>query len=380
MKQRKKKLVVGITIPSSIGLLRGQMKHFSELGYDACLLTQHDEESLSYCEREECRPLNVKIERTMSPFKDLVTLFRLIRLFRKERPDVVNLGTPKMGLLGLMAAWWCRVPNRIYTCRGFRYEHEQGLTRMILKTCEKICGRCAQKIICISPSVKALGLKDHLFKESKCVVINKGSSNGIDPTYYNRSEVNETERQKLIEELGFKDKFVYGFLGRIVDRKGPSELFEAFKRIYEEDNNCRLLIVGPVYDEQVSDKTLIPRMKEHEAVVLTGKQPNAPLYFSLMDVFVLPAWWEGFGNVLVQAADMEIPVISTTGTGTCDAVCDGFNGILIEPKDIDALYDAMKKIKEDKDLREKLAKNGPVWGQNFKSENIWEGMDKLYKA
>ena len=356
------------------------MKHFVELGYDACLLTQHDEESLNYCEREGCRPLNVMIERNMSPFKDLITLFRLIRLFRKERPDVVNLGTPKMSLLGLMAAWWCRVPNRIYTCRGFRYEHEHGLIRKILKTCEKICGRCAQKIICISPSVKALGLKDHLFKESKCVVINKGSSNGIDPTFYNRSKVNEEERQKLIEELGFKDKFVYGFLGRIVDRKGLSELFEAFKRIYEEDKNCRLLIVGPAYDEQVSDKTLIPRMKEHEAVILTGKQLNAPLYFSLMDLFVLPAWWEGFGNVLVQAADMEIPVISTTGTGTCDAVCDGFNGILIEPKNIDTLYDVMKKLKEDKPLRDKLAKNGPVWGQNFKSEIIWEGMDKLYQA
>lgn len=380
MEQRTKKLVVGITIPASVGLLRGQMKHFVELGYDACLLTQHDEESLNYCEREGCRPLNVMIERNMSPFKDLITLFSLIRLFRKERPDVVNLGTPKMSLLGLMAAWWCRVPNRIYTCRGFRYEHEHGLIRKILKTCEKICGRCAQKIICISPSVKALGLKDHLFKESKCVVINKGSSNGIDPTFYNRSKVNEEDRQKLIEELGFKDKFVYGFLGRIVDRKGLSELFEAFKRIYEEDKNCRLLIVGPAYDEQVSDKTLIPRMKEHEAVVLAGKQLNAPLYFSLMDAFVLPAWWEGFGNVLVQAADMEIPVISTTGTGTCDAVCDGFNGILIEPKNIDALYEVMKKIKEDKDLRDKLAKNGPIWGQNFKSEIIWEGMDKLYKA
>ena len=157
-------------------------------------------------------------------------------------------------------------------------------------------------------------------------------------------------------------------------------MFEAFKRIYENDKNCRLLIVGPAYEEQVSDKTLIPRMKEHEAVVLAGKQLNAPLYFSLMDVFVLPAWWEGFGNVLVQAADMQIPVISTTGTGTCDAVYDGYNGVLVEPKNIDALYEVMLKLKEDDALRAKLAQNGPIWGQNFKSEIIWEGMDKLYQA
>lgn len=376
----KKKLVVGITIPASVGLLRGQMKYFAGLGYDTYLLTEQNDESLAYCTKESCKPLNIKIERNISPLKDLKTLINLVKLLKKEKPDIVNLGTPKMSLLGLMAACLCRIPNRIYTCRGFRYEHEHGIIRIILKFCERICGFCSHKIICISPSVKRLGIKDGLFNEKKCVVINKGSSNGIDPEYYNIDKVDQDERNKLIEELNFDGKFVFGFLGRIVDRKGLSELFEAFCRIYNEDKNCRLLIVGPAYEEQVSDKTLIPRMKAHEAIVLTGKQLNAPLYFSLMDVFVLPAWWEGFGNVLVQAADMEIPVISTTGTGTCDAVCDGYNGLLIEPKNVNILYEAMKKLKGDESLRRKLAKNGPIWGQNFKNEIIWEGMDRLYQA
>lgn len=380
MEQRKKKLVVGITIPKSIGLLKGQLKYFIEHDYDAYLLTQQDEMSMTYCQQEGCGALDVKIAREISLWQDLKTLFALITLFKKEKPDIVNVGTPKMGLLGMMAAWWCRIPNRIYTCRGFRYEHEHGMLRKVLMLCERISGACAHKIICISPSVKALGLKDKLFKEKKCVVINKGSSNGIDPTYFNRANVKSEDTVALKQKYGLEGKFVYGFLGRIIDRKGIKEMFEAFCRVYVKDNNTRLFVVGPWDDNQISDKKLFDKMQSHPGIVLPGRTDDVPLYLSVMDVFMLPAWWEGFGNVVVQAADMGLPVIGSTGTGVCDAVCDGFNGVNIPPKNVDVLVETMLKFKEEENFRNQLAKNGPVWGQNFKSEIIWEGMDKLYQA
>ena len=375
----KKKLIVGITVPNSIGLLKGQMQYFSQVGYDTFLLTQHNERSLDYCEREKCKPLSVTIAREISFIQDIKTLFALIRLFRKVKPDIVNVGTPKMGMLGMMAAWWCRVPNRIYTCRGFRYEHEHGLLKIILMICEWLSGTCAKKIICISPSVKELGIKDKLFKESKCVIINKGSSNGIDSNHFNKANVPQEETSKLQKELVLEGTFVYGFLGRVVDRKGIKELYEAFCRVYEKDNKNRLLIVGPWEMRQISDKALYDKMNNHPGIVMPGRTDDVPLYMSVMDVFVLPAWWEGFGNVVVQAADMGLPVIGSKGTGVCDAVCDGFNGINVEPKNGDALYHTMILMKENINLREKFAKNGPIWGQNFKSEIIWQGMDELYR-
>ena len=184
----------------------------------------------------------------------------------------------------------------------------------------------------------------------------------------------------LRRKLDLEGKFVYGFLGRIVDRKGIRELYEAFCKVYEQDKNCRLLIVGPWEFSQIADKTLYNKMMAHEGIVMPGRTDDVPLYLTAMDVFVLPAWWEGFGNVVVQAADMGLPVIGSKGTGVCDAVCDGFNGINVEPKNSKALYNIMIEIKNDKELREKFAVNGPVWGQNFKSEIIWEGMNELYKA
>lgn len=375
-----KKLIVGITIPGSVGLLKGQLKYFTEKGYDAYLLTQHDDRSRAYCEKEGCKMLDVKIARNISITQDVKTLFALIRLFGKEKPDIVNVGTPKMGLLGMIAAWWCRVPNRIYTCRGFRYEHERGKLRRVLMMCERISGACANTIICISPSIKALGIRDKLFKEKKCVVINKGSSNGIEPGQFSASGVSMDETLALKEKYGIARKFVYGFLGRIVDRKGINELYRAFCKVYEKDENTCLFVVGPWEDEQISDKSLYDKMKEHPGIVLPGRTDSAPLYLSAMDVFMFPAWGEGFGNVVVQAADMGIAVIGSTGTGVCDAVSDGFNGINVPPKDVDKLTEAMLLLKDDAELRNKYASNGPVWGQNFIPETIWEGMDRLYNA
>lgn len=376
----KKKLIVGITIPGSVGLLKGQLHYFVERGYDAYLLTQQDEKSLAYCETEGCKSLDVKIAREISIGQDIKTLFTLIKLFRREKPDVVNVGTPKMGLLGMMAAWWCRVPNRIYTCRGFRYEHEKGLLKKILMLCEKVSADCAHTVICISSSVKALGLKDKLFKEKKCVVINKGSSNGIDPSYFTQDCVRQEDTVKLKCQYGLDDKFVFGFLGRIIDRKGVREMYEAFSKVYSSDSNTRLFVVGPWDEKQISDKTLYDKMKSHPGIVMPGRTDEVPLYLSAMDVFVLPAWWEGFGNVVVQAADMGLPVIGSIGTGVCDAVCHGFNGENVTPKDVDALYETMIKFKEDSVLRQKYASNGPIWGQNFKPEIIWSGMDELYQS
>jgi glycosyltransferase involved in cell wall biosynthesis len=100
----------------------------------------------------------------------------------------------------------------------------------------------------------------------------------------------------------------------------------------------------------------------------------------LFDIFVLPAWWEGFGNVLVQAAAMGVPVISTLGTGTIDAVDNGVNGVLVPVKDESALYNAMKQLGNDSKLRKQYGINGQEWAQNFDRNTIWSGMHQIYES
>lgn len=375
----KKKLIIGITAPGSVGLLPGQMKYFKNLGYDTYLLSPKSERSEKFCEQEGCKLLAVDLKREISLWYDLKALIKIYFIFLKVRPDVINLGTPKVALLGMIAAKISGVKNRIYTCRGLRYEHEKGRLRTILMNMEKLTANCAHTINCISNSVKQLGVNDKIFSENKTVVIKKGSSNGINIAYFSNKNINELDKQALIKKYGLQDSFVFGFLGRLIDRKGISELYSAFDKIYKTNPNVKLLIVGPAENSQISDISILDDIQKHPGIIWPGRTDDVPLHLSIMDVFVLPAWWEGFGNVLVQAAAMGVPVISTTGTGTIDAVSNGYNGILVPIKNIDSLEMAMKEMLINEGLRAQYGKNGIEWAKNFDNTIIWEGLEELYK-
>jgi glycosyltransferase involved in cell wall biosynthesis len=375
-----KKLIVGITAPGSVILIAGQLRYFKDLGYQTYLMAPNHERVVDYCRNEGCVHLPVDLEREISLLKDLKALYQVIRHLRKVKPDVVNFGTPKVSLLGMIAAKLLGVKNRIYTCRGFRFEHETGMKKAILVGMEKITARFAHKIICISNSVRELGLDNGIFSAAQSLVIHKGSSNGIDLERFNPNQINAVDSADLRKQLGYDEShFVFGFVGRLIDRKGIKELYEAFANLYRDNDKLKLLIVGPVEESQISDLSLISNMQQHPGILLVGTQSNVPLYLSVMDVFCLPAWWEGFGNVSVQAAAMGLPVIATDVTGSKDAVSKDFNGLLVMPKSVSALQNAMHLLYQNEEKRQELGRNGVVWATNFDSKMIWNEMDALYK-
>jgi glycosyltransferase involved in cell wall biosynthesis len=376
-----KKLVIGITAEGSVNLLQGQLEHFKALGYQTYLLGPLSERSAAFCKKEGCEHLVIDIEREISPLKDLKTLWSIIKIFKAIKPDIINLGTPKVSLLGMIAGTCVGVKKRIYTCRGFRFEHEKGFKRTLLITMEKITSKLAHQVICISKSVKILGINHKIFNEDKVDVIHKGSSNGVNLNLFNPElgQYNDVKNRMRVD-LNLEIYFVFGFLGRIVDRKGINELFQVFNEIYNKNQNARLLLVGPFEMNQIADKKIIDKIDGHPGIINFGKvkQEEVPGFMLAMDVFVLPAWWEGFGNVLVQAAAMGLPVISTTGTGTVDAVSDGYNGILVPVKNKEKLQDAMEKMMSDEKQRKEYGENGILWAQNFDRQLIWKGLNKIY--
>jgi glycosyltransferase involved in cell wall biosynthesis len=375
-----KKLVIGITAPQSTMLLKGQLRYFVNKGYDVYLLAPKDKQTIDICNKEGGQLLPISIKRVISPLHDLRTLFQIVRVFNKIKPDIINLGTPKVSLLGMIAAKIIGIEKRVYTCRGFRFEHETGFLKYILVNAEKITASFSTKILCISPSVRQIGIKHKIFKHDKTTVINKGSSNGLDLSLFSRDDLDNIKLEGLKQTYELKDQFVFGFLGRIVERKGFKELIKAFDKIYQKEVNVRLLVVGRPYYDQIG-RDIVDKANKHPGIAMTGlvDYEETPYYYSLMDVFVLPAYWEGFGNVLTQSAAMGLPIISTNVTGCKDAVSDGFNGTLIEEKNIGALYNTMLYFKNNSNLLRKYSENGLEWVKNFKPEIIWDGMAKLYK-
>jgi len=378
----KKKLVVGITAPGSVVLIAGQLKYFKDLGYDTYLMAPNHQSVIDYCNLEGCTLLAVDFEREISPLKDIKAFFQVLKHLIKVKPDIVNLGTPKVSLLGMIVSAIIGVKKRIYTCRGYRFEHEKGIKRKLLILNDKLVCSLSHHVICISNSVRQLGLNNAIFSDSKSIVINKGSSNGVNLDLFKRDKINQEEKEAFILKYNLKGKFVFGFVGRVIDRKGVNELYAVFNELSKKYPEMVLLMIGPYEKSQLKDPEIQFNYENHTNIISLGKinQEEIPFYMTLMDVFVLPAWWEGFGNVLIQAAAVNVPVISTTGTGTVDAVEDGFNGVLIPVADELALKNAMLQLYSDKELREKYGNNGTKWVKNFDRFLIWNEMDKIYKS
>lgn len=377
------KLVVGITSNKNTTLITGQLKYFKSIGYETYLLAPDHPQVREFCDREGCALLVAPLEREISFLSDFRAIWVIYKHFRSVKPDVINLGTMKVSLTGMIAGFFARVPYRIYTSRGFSALTEKGLKKLALLASLKVISVLSHKIICISKSIKENGINYRMFKETNSYVINKGSSNGVDLTLFDPNKINDEERLHLKEKLSItKDNFVFGYVGRLIDRKGVNELYESFSNYFALDSTIRLVVVGPIESIQLrKDKDILRKLQNHEGIIMVGRVDfkNVHLYMSVMDTFLLPAWWEGFGNVLIQAAAMGVPVISTFGLGTIDAVSNNFNGELVPTHDTVSLMQTMVKFKNNPDLLKTYAENGKAWAKNFEPEIIWEGMNKIYQ-
>src|SRR5215469_8566170 len=121
-----------VTDSMSTILMRGQLAYLKTNGFDPELLSSPGKELKQIGLLEGIPVFGVSMRREISPLRDLRSFFEIWRLLRRIKPAICNSGTPKAGLLVSLAAWLNRVPCRVYTLRGLRYETAKGLKKMIL--------------------------------------------------------------------------------------------------------------------------------------------------------------------------------------------------------------------------------------------------------
>lgn len=370
-----KKLILGVTAGGSSRLLDGQAKYFKELGYEVYLISQDHYKEPIFCQKEGIKHLPVKIVSDINPIIDILSLIKIIKHFRKVKPDIVNVGTPKMGLLGMIAAKILGVKTRIYTCRGLRFETEKGIKRWILEKMEKYTVSLAHQVIYVSPSLKNAALKYGVSQSAKAFVIGQGSSNGVDTTAYKNNAIDAVKKKALIHIYQLQNKMVIGFVGRVTQHKGVYELVDSFEKIYKDNKEVRLMLIGHIKCEPDFER----RFQSHPGIIHISFKDDVPLYMSLFDIFVLPSWREGFPNVPIQAAAMGIPVVISNATGCVDAVNEGFNGTIYQVKNDAELHKALNKYVENPQLRIEHGNNGIEWAKRFTKEEVWNGIQKIYE-
>jgi len=236
---------------------------------------------------------------------------------------IVDASTPKAGLLSGVAAWLARVPCRVYTLRGLRLETATGLKRALLWVTEWISCKCAHRVVCVSPSLRARAIGLKLVGDSKAIVLGEGSG-GVDIRRFSPAGRESAETQSLREKLGIAaNALVIGFVGRLVRDKGIRELIEAFQGLNRKQPGLQLLLVGDFEQGDPVEPEIRRFIESSPAMIRPGFVSDTAPYYGLMDVLALPTYREGFPGVPLEAQASGVPVVTTTATGAVDSVVDG---------------------------------------------------------
>lgn len=321
---------------------------YEKCGYDVTLVCNEDEsfrkslpEYIHFVSVPMSRGINFSGFKSIKVFKEL---------FKKEKFDLVQYATPNASFYASIGAKKAKVPVRVYCQWGIRYVGFSGLKRKIFKFLEKKVCNNSTRIFAVSPKNMQFAIDEKLYKSEKAQVIGNGGTIGVDINKFDVSK-KQTWRDEIRGKYGISDsEQVFGFVGRLSKDKGVGELLSAFRGVSEQKNNVKLLVVGPSDDDLDFMNDEVSWAKASEKVVFTGGVDNAEMkkFYSAMDVLVHPTYREGFGMVIQEAGALAVPVITTNIPGASEVMVDKESCILVEPKNVGDLENAMISMTKEK--------------------------------
>lgn len=377
----KPKILRITTVPISLNiLLKGQLKYVTDAGYQVTTASAAGVEVDEIKRREGVTHHIIPFTRVFSPLKDLKALLELIKLIKRERPDIVHSHTPKAGLLGMLAAKYCNVPVRLHTVAGMPLMEASGIAKLILKQTERLTYWAANDIYPNSFQLKEY-MENHFSTFSrKFKVLASGSSNGIDTEFFKVDTISTQIQKQLRDQLNIRpDDFVFVFVGRLVKDKGIHELIHAFLQL---NGKLKLLLVGSYEDERNPvDADVKKAIEENENIIPVGFQKDIRPYLAISNAFVFPSYREGFPNVVLQAASMELPCIVSDINGCNEIIKHEYNGLIVPSKNDKAVKEAMDSLSKNSKFWKNLKEHSrEAVESNYKQEVVWKALLNEYES
>ena len=354
-----KKLIRITTIPMALHvLLPGQMRFMSENGFEVVMISADGENLDKVIENEKCRHIIVPMTRKITPLQDLKCLIQLIKIFRKEKPDIVHSHTPKAGLLGMLAARISGIKIRIHTVAGLPLMEESGVKYALLKQIERITYSAANHVWPNSNSLYDFIKENNLVKENKLKVIGKGSTNGVSSRRFNKDALDKGFLEVIKEKINYDPANIYLLcIGRLVKHKGIVELVNVFLSLKKNNSHLRLILVG-VYEASLDPlpDTTVKEILNNPSIINVGWSDDAEYYMGLAHYFVFPSYREGFPNVLLEAGAIQLPIICSRIPGNTDIVTHNETGLLFEKKNAQDMYQQLKYALDNPEQMLSMAK------------------------
>ena len=376
------RLVYITTVPITLNFIKGGLARYVKArGIEFHALSSPGEELDRFGAGEGVPVHAIGMSRRITPLRDLGALFELWRRLRRIGPEIVHAGTAKGGLLGIIGAWLARVPVRIHCIHGIGFVTATGYKRILLRCSDKVSCLLAHQVLCASHSIRQIAVEEGVCPSAKAKVLLHGSFSGVDAGgRFNPARFGEIARRDTRAQYGIPDDaLVVSFVGRIVRDKGLVELVGAWKMLRERFTTLHLLVAGPFEPQDPVPPDVKQAMRNDPRVHLPGFVDDVPRVYAITDVLALPTYREGFGQVIIEASAMEVPVVATRIPGCVDSVQDGVTGTLVPPRDAQALADAIQMYLNDPDLRREHGRAGRERAlRDFRPETIWAATYEEY--
>ena len=318
---------------------------------------------------------NVKISRKIDIFNDFISILKVFLITLKIKPSFVITTTPKCTIFGSLIKLIFPKIKRIHIYTGITWTNMTGLKKFLFINIDKFNIFFSNKVLFDSKE-QINFLSDNGFNKSNFFLINNGSIKGVNCNIFFKYDAHQKEILKKKYNIILSNKVIL-YMGRIDKEKGIFDLLESFKIIANKYDNILLLLVGK--DEMEIEHYLQNNYHQLDKKIIYLNHNKYPEeIFNLADILCLPSTREGFGNVVIEASAVEIPVIGSDIFGLRSSLINELNGLTFKKSDIQDLTEKIIYLIENENIRKKLGSNGRRYVlQNFNQFEVNTSLEKL---
>ena len=313
-----------------------------------------------------------QLNRDVRLFADIKVFFELVRLFRKERPNIIHLNSSKIGALGAIAGRIAGCERIVYTAHGLPHlEPRPFWQRQIIKVLTWLTFVFVHKVIVVSESELAQ-VRQWWWVKKKVTKI----YNGI-------GDIDFLPKDRAREELGTRigstiaNTLIIGSIAELTPNKGLLEFLPALKALKEAGGEFIYLHFGAgELEEQLRAET--ENLGLSEQVYWLGFDAYANRYLKAFDIFTLPSLKEGLPYVLLEAGLAELPVVATNVGGISEILCEN-RGVVVPVNNKEILTDQLETLVNSREKRKELGNNlGQYMASTLTTSTMFQKTKELY--
>jgi glycosyltransferase involved in cell wall biosynthesis len=310
--------------------------------------------------------------REVRPIQDLKALFSMLRLFRREKPQIVHTHSSKAGILGRWAARLAGVPFIFHTAHGFGFhDFQRPLVKRVYVWLERITSKITTKLVVVSYANAEKGERNGVFQRGDWILC--------------RDAISVTEfmqpgprRQKLSEWGIPNNKLVVGMIACMKPQKSPIDFVDVAARVLKENAQAHFVLAGdgelrPQVESRIEERGI------GKHFTLLGWQTDMPEVYRNLDIVVLTSLWEGLPCVFSEAMAGNLPIVATNVDGAREAIVDGENGFLHEPHDVEGMAKSVLKLLQDPRLRQTMGNRGKSRVMEFDISTSVANLESAYR-